>query len=120
LRTLPPPPRLLQTLELLLPLLILLTVLLFLLLVFLVFLLLLRRSRRGAIQLGDVGGPTNLEQEDELEGEGGLEGIEQRWLEEAEETTRVGYLRSKGAPFLLPVYTELSALTPLPSHRHRC
>ncbi|ORY88948.1 concanavalin A-like lectin/glucanase domain-containing protein [Leucosporidium creatinivorum] len=84
-----------ETLELLLPLLILLTVLLFLLLVFLVFLLLLRRSRRGAIQLGDGGGPTNLEQEDELEGEGGLQGIEQRWLEGTEETTRAGYLRSK-------------------------
>lgn len=86
-----------QTLELLLPLLILLTVLLFLLLVFLVFLLLLRRSRRGAIQLGEAGGPTNLEQEDELEGEGGLQGIEQRWLEQAEEATRAGYLRGKGA-----------------------
>jgi hypothetical protein len=83
-----------QTLELLLPLLILLTTLLFLLLVFLVFLLLLRK-RKGGIILHE-GGPTNLEQEDEIDGEGGLAGVEQRWLEGVEESVKVGYLRSKG------------------------
>lgn len=70
--------------------------LLFLLLAFVIFLLLLRRSRRGAIQLGVEGGPTNLEREDELEGEGGFDGVEQRWLETVDEPTRAGYLRGKG------------------------
>lgn len=67
---------------------------LFLLLVFLIFLVFLRRKR---IVLRDDGGPTNLEREDELDGEGGLAGVEQRWLEAAEENTRTGYLRGKGA-----------------------
>ncbi|KAK4702636.1 Ran-binding protein 9/10, partial [Phenoliferia sp. Uapishka_3] len=67
---------------------------LFLLLVFLIFLVFLRRKR---IVLRDDGGPTNLEREDELEGEGGLVGVEQRWMESVEETTRAGYLRGKGA-----------------------
>jgi hypothetical protein len=66
-----------------------------LLLLFLLFLILLRRQR-GGISLRDDGRPTNLAGEDELEGEGGLAGIEQRWLEGAEESVRIGYLRSKG------------------------
>lgn len=85
-----------QTLALLLPLLILLTTLLLLLLIFLVFLILLRRSRRGAIALSDHTGPTNLEREDEIDGQGGLAGVEQRWLESAEDPIRTAYLRSKG------------------------
>lgn len=78
--------------------------LLFLLLSFIVFLLLLRRNRRGAIQLGVEGGPTNLEREDELEGDGDFDGIEQRWMETVDEPTRVGYLRGKGesCPQLAP------------------
>lgn len=83
----------------LLPLLILLSTVLFLLLVFLAFLLLARRGRRGAIALGDSSHPTNLDREDELEGEGGLAGLEQRWLETTDEATRAGYLRAKGTSF---------------------
>lgn len=45
----------------------------------------------------DGSGPTNLEREDEVDGEGGLEGVEQRWLMTVDEPTRVGYMRAKGA-----------------------
>ena len=83
-----------ESLSVLLPLLLLLILLLFLLLVFLIFLVFLRRTR---ITLRDDGGPTNLEREDDIDGDGGLAGVEQRWLESAEETTRAGYLRAKGA-----------------------
>ena len=68
---------------------------LFLLLLFLLFLILLRRNR--GISLRDDGGPTNLEREDEIDGEGGLAGVEQRWLEQAGEATKIGYMRAKGA-----------------------
>ncbi|KAK4057126.1 Protein ssh4 [Microbotryomycetes sp. JL221] len=85
-----------QNMAILLPLLILLSTVLFIVLVFLLFLLLVRRSRRGgAIALGDSIGPTNLTREDELEGEGGLAGVEQRWIESIDEATRAGHLRSK-------------------------
>lgn len=53
------------------------------------------RKKRGIV-LRDEGGPLNLEQEDEIEGEGGLDGVEQRWLEGVEEATKTGYLRGKG------------------------
>lgn len=70
------------------------TTLLFLLLLFLVFLIVVRKNR--GIVLRDDSGPTNLEMEDELEGDGGIQGIEQRWLEQADETTKIGYMRAKG------------------------
>ncbi|KAM0755925.1 SPRY-domain-containing protein [Meredithblackwellia eburnea MCA 4105] len=82
-----------DSLAILLPLLLLLTSLLFLLLLFLVFLVFLRRKR--GVALRDDSGPTNLEREDDVDGEGGLAGVEQRWLEETEENTRAGYLRGK-------------------------
>ncbi|KAK4052343.1 Protein ssh4 [Microbotryomycetes sp. JL201] len=85
-----------QTAAVLLPLLVLLCTVLFLILVFLIFLLVIRRGRRtGAIALGDATGPTDLAREEDLEGEGGLAGIEQRWLESVDEQTRAGYLRAK-------------------------
>ncbi|KAM0790744.1 hypothetical protein ACM66B_004597 [Microbotryomycetes sp. NB124-2] len=98
MRAVPPTPQRSpdQTAAVLLPLLILLSTVLFLILVFLVFLLVIRRGRRtGAIALGDAIGPTDLAREEDLEGEGGLAGIEQRWLESVDEQTRAGYLRGK-------------------------
>lgn len=90
-----------KTLAVLLPLLILLSTLLFLLLLFILFLILVRRKSR--ITLGDEGGPLNLEDEDEIEGEGGLSGIEARWLEQVEPPTRIGYERAKRTHFCTPV-----------------
>ena len=78
----------------LLPLLIVLSTFLFLILLFLVFVILLRR-RRG-IRLRDGEGPVDLSREDLIDGEGGLEGVESRWLEAATEPERRTYLRAKG------------------------
>ncbi|BGO93530.1 hypothetical protein NBRC10512_000734 [Rhodotorula toruloides] len=80
------------TLAVLIPLLVLLTLLLFL--IFILTIVLLRR-RRGIELTDDGSGPTNLEREDEVDGEGGLEGVEQRWLMTVDEPTRVGYMRAK-------------------------
>jgi len=80
----------------LLPLLIVLSTFLFLILLFLVFVILFRR-RRG-IRLRDGEGPVDLSREDLVEGEGGLEGVESRWLESVSESERRIYLRAKGAP----------------------
>lgn len=52
----------------------------------------------------DENGPLNLEEEDELEGEGGLEGVERRWLEGVSENVRAGYVRSKGTFGYLMLY----------------
>ena len=78
----------------LLPLLIVLSTFLFLILLFLVFVILLRR-RRG-IRLRDGEGPIDLSREDFIEGEGGLDGVETRWLESVSEPERRTYLRAKG------------------------
>ena len=78
----------------LLPLLIVLSTFLFLILLFLVFVILLRR-RRG-IRLRDGEGPIDLSREEFIGGEGGLEGVESRWLESVSETERRTYLRAKG------------------------
>lgn len=78
----------------LLPLLIILSSLLFLLLLFLVCVLLIRR-RRGII-LRDSDGPIDLSREDLIEGEGGFDGVEERWLESVSEDTRRAYRRAKG------------------------
>lgn len=78
----------------LLPLLIVLSTFLFLLLLFLVCVILLRR-RRG-IMLRDNDGPIDMSREDLVEGEGGFEGVESRWLETVTEAERRPYLRAKG------------------------
>ena len=78
----------------LLPLLIVLSTFLFLLLLFLICVILLRR-RRG-IMLRDHDGPVDMSREDLVEGEGGFEGVESRWLESVVDSLRRSYLRAKG------------------------
>ncbi|KAI0374227.1 SPRY-domain-containing protein [Pilatotrama ljubarskyi] len=73
--------------------LIVLSTFLFLLLLFLVCVILLRR-RRG-IMLRDNEGPIDMSREDLIEGEGGFDGVESRWLETVNESERRAYLRSK-------------------------
>ncbi|KDQ19916.1 hypothetical protein BOTBODRAFT_27332 [Botryobasidium botryosum FD-172 SS1] len=82
-----------DALMILLPLLIVFSTLLFFLLIFLVCMLLLRR-RRG-ILLRDNDGPIDLSREDLIEGEGGFEGVESRWLENASEEEVYSYRRAK-------------------------
>lgn len=77
----------------LLPLLIVLSTFVFLLLIFLICAILLRR-RRG-IMLRDSDGPIDMSREDLVEGEGGFEGVESRWLETVSEVDRRSYLRAK-------------------------
>ncbi|EFP84802.2 uncharacterized protein PGTG_10273 [Puccinia graminis f. sp. tritici CRL 75-36-700-3] len=93
-----------SALALLLPLLVLLSSLLFLLLLFLIFLIVLRRrrshhhpssTRRHLLRLGDNDGPLDLSIPEEPEIEGGIEGLERRWLESCSQATRNGYLRAK-------------------------
>jgi hypothetical protein len=81
----------------LLPLLIVLSTFLFLLLLFLVCIILLRR-RRG-ITLRDTDGPIDMSRDDLVQGEGGFDGVESRWLESVNDRTRRLYLRAKGALF---------------------
>lgn len=88
-----PRPRM-QTLAILIPLIVVSTVLL--LLLFFTTALLLHRRRRG-IELADEGGPTNLEREDRIDGEGGLDGVEARWLQTVDEPVKMGYVRAKSA-----------------------
>jgi hypothetical protein len=87
----------------LLPLLIVLSTFLFLLLLFLVCIILLRK-RRG-IALRDNDGPVDMSRDDLVQGEGGFEGVESRWLESVTESARRLYLRAKGA-FFKPVLTH--------------
>lgn len=77
-----------------LPMLIVLSTFLFLLLLFLICVILLRRRRR--IMLRDSDGPIDMSREDLIEGEGGFEGVESRWLETASEPERRAYQRGKG------------------------
>lgn len=77
-----------------LPMLIVLSTFLFLLLLFLICVILLRR-RRG-IMLRDHDGPVDMSREDLIEGEGGFEGVESRWLETVSEQERRAYMRAKG------------------------
>lgn len=79
----------------LLPLLIVLSTFLFLLLIFLVCVLLIRR-RRGIV-LRDNDGPVDMSREELIEGEGGFEGVEERWLESVNENVRRAYARAKGS-----------------------
>ncbi|GJJ13808.1 hypothetical protein Clacol_008065 [Clathrus columnatus] len=95
----PQPPGGQDALLVLLPLLIVLSTFLFLLLIFLICILLLRR-RRG-ILLRDNDGPVDLGREELIDGDGGFEGIESRWLENVDEETRRSYLRAKETLFAL-------------------
>lgn len=87
-------PRQPDALLVLLPLLIVLSTFLFLLLTFLICVLLVRR-RRG-IMLRDSDGPVDLSREELIEGEGGFEGVESRWLEGVAENVRRDYLQARG------------------------
>lgn len=78
----------------LLPLVVVMTTFLFLMLVFLVCVVILRKRRR--IRLGDTDGPMDLSREDLIEGEGGFDGVESRWLETVSEGERREYNRAKG------------------------
>ncbi len=99
------PPTADDTLALLLPLLILLSTLLFLLLLFIILVIVVRR--RARISLGDSDGPLDVGREEELEGTGGLDGIEQRWLESVEPAIQRGYRRAKDWILAYPPGTSL-------------
>ncbi|KAJ7181722.1 SPRY-domain-containing protein [Mycena crocata] len=77
----------------LLPLLVILSTLLFILFLVLVCALLLRR-RRG-IMLRDSDGPVDMSREELIDGEGGFEGLESRWLESVSDHVRQAYLRAR-------------------------
>lgn len=93
----------------LLPMLIVLSTFLFLLLLFLVCVILLRK-RRG-IMLRDNDGPVDMSREDLIEGEGGFEGVESRWLETVSEAERRAYLRAKGKYTISRVLLWIEVLT---------
>ncbi|KZW02571.1 SPRY-domain-containing protein [Exidia glandulosa HHB12029] len=82
-----------DALRILLPLLIVLSTLLFVLLVFLVCVLFLRK-RRG-IALRDNDGPIDMSREEIIDGEGGFDAIEARWLESESDDVRRAYRRAK-------------------------
>lgn len=103
------PPSADDTLALLLPLLILLSTLLFLLLLFIILVIVVRR--RARISLGDSDGPLDVGREEELEGIGGLDGIEQRWLETVEEPVQRGYRRAKDWILAYPPGTQSTDIT---------
>jgi hypothetical protein len=95
------PPQQPDALFVLLPLLIVLSTFLFLLLVFLVCVLFIRR-RRGIV-LRDNDGPVDMSREELIEGEGGFDTIEERWLDSVDEPTRRAYSRAKGSLPFFPV-----------------
>lgn len=103
------PPTADDTLALLLPLLILLSTLLFLLLLFIILVIVVRRKAR--ISLGDSDGPLDVGREEELEGTGGLDGIEQRWLETVEEPIQRGYRRANDWILAYPPGTQSTDIT---------
>lgn len=84
-----------DALLMLLPLLIVLSTMLFVLLLFLICVLLLRK-RRG-ISLRDYEGPVDVSREDLIDADGGIAGIEERWLEQAPEDLRRTYRQAKRA-----------------------
>jgi hypothetical protein len=92
----------------LLPLLIVLSTFLFLLLLFLICILLLRR-RRG-IALRDNDGPIDMSRDDLVQGEGGVDGVESRWLESVNDSTRRLYLRAKGSFTFFPALAFIRVL----------
>ncbi|KAJ7254050.1 concanavalin A-like lectin/glucanase domain-containing protein [Mycena haematopus] len=77
----------------LLPLLIILFTLLLILFLVLVCALLLRR-RRG-IMLRDSDGPVDMSREEFIDGDGGFEGLETRWLDSVSDNVRQAYLRAR-------------------------
>jgi hypothetical protein len=99
----------------LLPLLIVLSTFLFLLLLFLICILLLRR-RRG-IALRDNDGPIDMSRDDLLQGEGGVDGVESRWLESVNDSTRRLYLRAKGSFTFFPALAFIRVLNMGPRSR---
>lgn len=52
------------------------------------------------LRLVEDGGPLDLSKGDGVIGEGGVEGVEARWLETVDPDTRDGYKRAKGKVFL--------------------
>ncbi|GHJ85562.1 hypothetical protein NliqN6_1964 [Naganishia liquefaciens] len=82
-----------KTLYILLPVFVILATLLVLLIVFLIGLI--YNKRRRGIRLVEDGGPLDLSRNDGVIGEGGIEGVESRWLEEVPEDVRQGYARAK-------------------------
>ncbi|CAD6949350.1 unnamed protein product [Tilletia controversa] len=98
-----------DSLALLLPLLILLSSMLFFLLIFIILVILLRR--RARIILSDRSGPLDIGREEELEGHGGLDGIEGRWLEGVEEAVARGYARAKEWVAVNPPASESTDIT---------
>lgn len=76
------------------PLIIVMSTFLLLMTIFLICVLAVRR-RRG-ISLRDTDGPVDLSREDLIQGEGGFDGVESRWLESTTEVERREYLRAKG------------------------
>lgn len=98
-----------EALAVLVPLLVLLSTLLLLLLLFLIMLILVRRRARIALALSD--GPLDVGREEELEGAGGLEGVEERWLETQDEATRRGYARAKDWVLSHPPASDSSEIT---------
>jgi hypothetical protein len=61
---------------------------------FLVAVLLMKR--RQGVRLTEDGGPLDLSKGDGVMGEGGVDGVEGRWLETVEPDVREGYKRAKG------------------------
>lgn len=94
------PPNRNDPLVVLLPLLIVLSTLLFLLLLFLICILIIRRRR--AIVLRDHDGPIDLSREDLIDGDGGFEGVENRWLETVSEVERTTYRRAQSTSHTAP------------------
>ncbi|KIM32661.1 hypothetical protein M408DRAFT_184775 [Serendipita vermifera MAFF 305830] len=83
-----------DALAVLLPFLFVLSTLLFIMILFLVCVLLLRR-RRG-ISLGDDGGPVDVSRDDVFnDADGGLAGVEERWLDSLGEDIKRGYRQAK-------------------------
>ena len=109
----------------LLPLLVVLSTFLFLLLLFLVCVLLIRK-RRGII-LRDNEGPVDMSREELIDGEGGFEGVEARWLDSVSDVVRRAYQRARGlllrsehAPSLIAFIPRLptSVSSQLSPNRH--
>lgn len=93
-----------------LPLLIIASTFLFLILLFLVCIIILRR-RRG-IMLRDNDGPVDMSREDLVQGEGGFEGVESRWLESVPDSSRRAYQRAKGT-YSSPYAARVSHIAPM-------
>ncbi|KAF9531977.1 concanavalin A-like lectin/glucanase domain-containing protein [Crepidotus variabilis] len=93
----------------LLPLLIVLSTFFFLLLTFLICALIIRK-RRGII-LRDNDGPVDMSREELIEGDGGFENVEARWLEDADEQTRRTYLQAKEYQVQYPPNSQPTDIT---------